>query len=610
MGQELKEMELEDLRLDDLPLIYSLLDLLDIRGSIDNYVKPHGRWLGPSPGTLTVLWLCYILSECDHRLSVVEKWAEQRLVLLQSLIGDSTLSSKDFADDKLAGLLDYLSTDEDWLKIEMDINKKGISIYRLASSDKINKPIPTIRLDSAPMQSHGKVTEGGLLQYGYSKHHNSNLGQFKIQLCSLDNELNHFGYPISHITVSGEKADDGLYLPIIARIKEQLAAQQGYEKGNLYVGDGKMGSKEIRANISRNEDYYLVPLSKLQLSEANRLKYIKAREKINDQKVEKTIDEGTENEHRKVVAQGFEELKKCSYTFTLENLENEVYEWTERYLLVQSTYYKEQQEAKLNKDLAQAIQLLMALTLPKQGKKVLKTLEEVEVAVNKILEDKHLEDLLLVHITPIKHTRNIRAYGSKPARVEQYFTFELKVERQEEKIEERKELMGWQVYATNLPKTKLSFEDCVWKYRYQSNIERQFDNIRNKVVKLLPVYLNKDNRIVGLVNLLMLALKACCLMEYKVASALKEQKEALGDIYEGNPKRTSNKPTAKRMLRAFNGISIALIFENKQIKFVLLTKLEPVQKKIIRLLDFQEDLYENLRAKIQMFFSNSHFTET
>lgn len=601
MSSKTEKMELEDLRVDDLPLIYCIVEMLGVKEAIDKSVKCHGRWVGPSPGTIVSLWICYILSECDHRLSVVETWAEQRISLLQAIIGDRSLSSKDFGDDKLAKILDYLSEDESWSEIEASVNSKGLSIYRLDSP----KSIPTLRLDSAPMQSHGAIKEGGLLQYGYSKHHNGNLGQFKVQLCTLDNEINHFAFPISHITVSGEQADDNLYLPLIGQVRRQLSVQRGYEKGNLYVGDGKMGSKEIRGTISKNEDYYLVPLSKIQLSEVKRLEYIEKIEKTTYQKVEKKENEGNEKEITKVVAQGFEVLVNCSYTS-----KDTLYEWTERHLFVQSDYYRQQQEVKLDKDLAQSIALLIDLPVSRKGKKVLNTLEEIQNLTNKILKDNKLEDLLDVDIKQIKHTKNIRAYGSKPAREEEYYTYELAIERQEDKIAERKKLMGWQVYATNLSEEKLSFEQCVWKYRYQSNIERQFDNIRNKVAKLLPVYLNKDNRIIGLVNLLMLALKACCLTEYKVAKALKEQNDELADIYEGNPKRTSKKPSAKRLFKAFDGISIALIFENKRLNHALLTKLEPVQKKILRLLDLDENLYEHLRANIQIFFTNSNYTES
>ncbi|MEM6699074.1 MAG: IS1634 family transposase [Bacteroidota bacterium] len=617
------DKDLESIRVDDLPIIYMLLEQLGIREAIDQQIHPHGNWVGPSIGSLTSLWLCYILSECDHRLSMVETWAEQRLPLLQALIGEERLSSKDFADDKLASILDYLSEEADWSAIETSVNQTGIELYRL---DKPNS-LPTFRLDSAPMQSHGQVEPGGLLQYGYSKHHNGDLGQFKIQLCSLDNEVNHFAYPFSHISVSGEKADDGLYLPLIHSIKAQLSNQAGYEQGNLYVADGKMGSQATRATIAKGQDYYLVPLSKVQLPEERRLAYIQSVDPQTYQQIIKVEQEGQADEVKKLIASGFEKVVKRTYEWEVEKEAAEqaeaegeaaeqqtaaarTYEWTERLLFVKSDYYATQQAQKLDKQLDRVSEQIKNLTVPKQGKKTLKEPEEVQQAVDKILKDNKLEDLLKVTIDAQQHTRAIRAYGDKPAREEISYTFEITVERQAEQIASRRQLMGWQVYATNAPSELLTFEQCVWKYRYQSNIERQFDNIRNKVVKLLPVYLMKDERIIGLVNLLMLALKACSLAEYKVAKALKEQDQALADVYEGNPKRTTKTPSAKRLFKAFDGISIALVFTGKQLEYALMTKLEPVQKKIIQLMGFDLDLYPNLVRKIQMFFSVSRLIET
>jgi transposase len=88
---------------------------------------------------------------------------------------------------------------------------------------------------------------------------------------------------------------------------------------------------------------------------------------------------------------------------------------------------------------------------------------------------------------------------------------------------------------TNAPSDLLSFEKCVLKYRHQSNIESSFDDLRNKVAHLVPIYLQKDERIKGLVNLLLLALKVCAVLEYRIAGALSKNDEQLEQIYEGNP---------------------------------------------------------------------------
>ncbi|MFK7984260.1 MAG: hypothetical protein AB8G86_30080 [Saprospiraceae bacterium] len=125
------EKELVNLRTDDLPLLYTVIGQLGVGNAINKYIEVHGNWVGPLPGTLLELWLCYILSNCDHRLSKVEKWAEQRIDLLRAMSGIKELSSYDFSDDKLGLLLDYFSEDSSWGLAQTDINSSILGVYRL-----------------------------------------------------------------------------------------------------------------------------------------------------------------------------------------------------------------------------------------------------------------------------------------------------------------------------------------------------------------------------------------------------------------------------------------------------------------------------------------------
>ena len=103
----------------------------------------------------------------------------------------------------------------------------------------------TIRLDAAPFQGHHEVKVSKLFEFGYSKHHNPRLGMLKVMLACIDNEINGFGYPVAHMTVSGEKADDVLYIEMIAQCEETLRGCPAKSR-KLYVGDSKMGSKANR----------------------------------------------------------------------------------------------------------------------------------------------------------------------------------------------------------------------------------------------------------------------------------------------------------------------------------------------------------------------------
>jgi len=587
--------ELISLRIDDLPLLFTVIQQLGLAKSINTYIKVHGNWEGTLPGDLLELWLCYILSSGDHRLSVVEKWAEQHLELLRVLSGMPSLTSYDFSDDKLGLLLDYFSEDDSWNKIELDVNTSLLGVYRIEEANSLN----TFRIDSAPMQGYGQVNEDGLLQYGYHKQHAS-LPQFKLKLCTLDNTLNYFAYPVTHLAVEGNRADDELYIPIIEESKKVLSGITGYAHNNLFVGDTKFGSLGNRAHVVANQDYYLLPLSLVQLSQENRMALIK---KANNEDYQQVFRE--EKGQQVLVARGFEVTEQLTHF-----QDNKKHQWTERRLFVLSENHAKAQQVLLEKHLSQAIEHITKLTASKQGKKSLKTKEEYQQAINKIVSQNKVEGLLDINIKETRSTKNVRAYGKRPQRKELTSRFEIFCQRNQTAIETHKLYLGWQVYATNTTANLLSFERCIWKYRHQSNIESRFDDLRNKVAPLLPVFLQKDNRIRGLVNILLMALKVCSMMEYQVAKALKEQKEELKEVYEGNPKRGTTRPSTTRMLKAFEGISISLIFVNKQLQFALMTNLEQVQMKILELLAIKPEVYTDLSAKIEMFFSEKQITET
>lgn len=471
-----KEPKLVSVRVDDIPLLYEMIKSYGIIDAIDAHYPTHGNWEGVSIGHIVGIWLCYLLSECDHRLSFVEEWTEDRIELLQILSGERDLQSVSFCDDKLGEILSIFSVDEKWDKVENNINGSLLSVYKpfSASSKEGSKELTTFRLDAAPMQSYGEITEDGLLQYGYSKQH-PNIGQFKVKLCSLDNELNHFAYPICHLTVSGNKSDDVLYTTIIDKTKTVLEDTPEYEKGNLYVGDNKFGSISNRYHVVQHEDYYLLPLSLVQLSKEKRLATIVERlaQEEDLEEVYRIKNKG-DKEEKELVAQGFEQEIEIKHEVEYENGAKKEVKWLERRLFVKSLAYANSQSKSLDNKLAKTQKLIEDLPIQKQGKEVLTTIEAFQEKADNLLKNNKLEGLLKVEIKEIKTIRKIRKYLDRPARTEEERTFEIVCQRDEKAIEKCKEEFGWQVYATNTPKEKLSFESCVWKYRYQSNIESRF----------------------------------------------------------------------------------------------------------------------------------------
>jgi len=175
----------------------------------------------------------------------VESWsAKQKGTLTRLLPG--LVGEKDFADDRLADVLRWLSDDQCWAAIETQLGPRLIRVYDLEHSP--------IRLDSTAVAVYHDTEGNTLFRHGHSKDHRPDLAQLKVMLATLD----PMGMPLATLVVAGNESDDGLYVPAIKRAYPIVG-----KGGRLYIGDAKMGALATRAFVQQGEDYYLTPLARI-----------------------------------------------------------------------------------------------------------------------------------------------------------------------------------------------------------------------------------------------------------------------------------------------------------------------------------------------------------
>ena len=564
------ELNITSERVDDIPLLLAQIKGMGIPELLDTHFVTHGNWVGTSLGWTTGIWLAHILSRGDHRLSWVEKWVSGRVATLECSTGQIVLATE-WSDDRLGRILDALSEAEAWQRFESALNRRTIRVYDLRPE--------RVRVDSTTASGYWSVTEDGLFQFGHSKDHRPDLPQVKVNLSVLD----PLGMPVATQVVSGERADDPLYVPAIEQVRKSLA-----RSGLLYVGDSKMAAQATRAAVQAHGDYYLCPLSKKQLSEATLAEYLAP---VWAQAVTPAplVREDAAGECREI-AVGFERTVTVTHTLADRSLT-----WTERHLVVRSHQFAKTSEQALRVRLDKAQTELAQLNERKQGKRRLQTRTELHKAALAILARQRTEGLVKLTITEQVNERLVRAYGERPASIRSERTLTLQTEVDETAVQEAIRRYGWRVYATNQPAPTLSLEQAVLAYREEFLVEHNFARLKGRPLSLTPMYLQSDQRVTGLIHLLSIGLRILVLLQFQVRRRLAEQNEVLAGLYAGNPKRTTSRPTTETLLEAFRNITLSCVTLNHQ-KFRHLSPLSDLQKKILSLLDLSPAIYDCLTA--------------
>ena len=111
--------------------------------------------------------------------------------------------------------------------------------------------------------------------------------------------------------------------------------------------------------------------------------------------------------------------------------------------------------------------------------------------------------------------------------------------------------------------------------------------------RLRPMYVQRDDHATGLIRLLSIALRVLTLVEFVVRRQLAAEEATLAGLYAGNPKRETARPTAERLLEAFQEVTLTVV-EGVPRVYRYLTALSPLQERILELLGFSSRVYTRL----------------
>jgi len=461
--------------------------------TLNQHLPRHWKQEGLDLGWVAVIWLCYIVSQGDHRKVWVQEWVEQRRYTLEQVCG-LELRETDFTDDRLSILLRRLSEDETWAAIEQALTRQTINVYDLQAQQ--------VRLDATTVSGYHVSEPERLFQFGHSKDDPS-LPQVKLMLGVLD----PLGLPLVTQVVSGETADDGLYIPAIQQVQQTLG-----QLGLLFVGDCKMGAVETRRYLQRQGHYYLCPLAL-----TGKVPQLLARwsaQALADptQQIEVKVSKG-EGKPQEVIAQGIEvsrELSLCEH--------NPERSWQERVFVLHSPAQAKLQQQGLAQRLQTAHDKLMALTpAPGRGKRQISEETTLLEQAQAILKQHRVEGLLTYdyhkQVNQSEHFVGRGRASNRPKQMTEKVRYQIKsVYRELAAIKALEQSFGWRAYVSNAPSTQLSLSQAVLSYRDQWIVERGFHRLKGAPLAISPLFVQRDDQVKGLFHLLSLALRLLTLI--------------------------------------------------------------------------------------------------
>ena len=103
----------------------------------------------------------------------------------------------------------------------------------------------------------------------------------------------------------------------------------------------------------------------------------------------------------------------------------------------------------------------------------------------------------------------------------------------------------------------------------------------------------RDDHATGLIRLLSIAPRVLTLLEFVARRQLGAEGARLSGLSAGNPQRETTRPTAERLLEAFQEVTLTVIERAGRV-YRSLTALSPLQERILELLGFSSRVYRRL----------------
>jgi transposase len=522
-----------------LPVIVHYFERLGLAAVIDEVVP----WEGGVPlGTLVEIMIANRLLN-PKALYRIGEWAHKA-----GLTDYYGVTAEQLNDDLLGRALERLAKYAD--AIEAALVAQMIKIFKV-QVNQIHFDITDVELYGTYEQevSEGQSPPTPLPAYGRTKSGRKNVKQIGLGL----NVTADGGVPVGHLALDGNAAESPVHLENLRALAKTLG-----KSDFVYIADTKLDTIDNLLAIVAGDGFFLCGgafqphLQDLYLKLKRRGKL----QKVNyfpQSQAHLPMDQRDQYEavETTAVLKGKVDEKTIRTTYRL------IFVWSEA---------KARQEAQ---------------TRERHVSKIREEFEAIERNLNKYSLTTQEKILGRLESAKAKYSEgSLFEYNlAKDRKGLFHLTWKINAKR----LARIKQLEGVYVLKTNLPVKRCPTVKVLSTYKEQSQVERRFHHCKGPLA-VAPMFLERPERMAGLLCILVWALMVLALMERQTRRSLKGK--PLYGLYPEN--RPSPAPTGPAILQCFSTLCIVIVKEHGEVSRRL-AESDPTQRKLLNLLGIPPD---------------------
>jgi len=463
-------------RVEDMPLWLAQLERMGLQSVLDAPVATPGHRGGRSRGWVRGRWLTPMLSEADHRLHHVKPGTAPRRDTRRQCTGQPG-QPLEVSDDRLATGLEALSDEARWSACDGAFQQHARRGY--------DRHPACRRLDRTTASGHGTGTEDGLCPCGHRQDPRPDLPQVQVMVSALE----PLGLPVAPDVVPGQRADEPLSLPALARVREGLG-----RRGRLDGGDGQRGALEPRAYRQAGGDSDWCPGAAVQRPPA-----VLAGDLTPGWTGEPALPvrpRQPPGRPPEQIAAGFERRESVTAAVA-----GKPYRWLERRLVMRSCQLAQAGERGLRARLANAQAAVTALQTRGRGPRRGPDPRALRQAVDTSLSRDRVPGRRHVRYQARFWERPRRRDGRREAPVRLAWDVQGTVSLDQEAVAAAVRPRGWRVSVTTQPAEARALQEAVLASRHEYLVARALGRLKGRPLSLTPRDRARDDHATGLIRL-------------------------------------------------------------------------------------------------------------